>query len=232
VDVGASGIGLATYGVAMPQIFHPSMNTISRVSIFGALFIVAAVAGLMWVVVRSPYVTEAGVVREQPVPFSHKHHVGDVGLDCRYCHTSVEDSSFAGVPPTETCMDCHSQLFTSSAMLAPVRESFAQNKPLHWSRVHNLPGFVYFDHSIHVHKGIGCVTCHGPVNEMPLMWRENTLHMEWCLRCHRHPQEFVRPAGKVFDATWQPPEDQAAAGQELVEKLNIKSKTDCYTCHR
>src|SRR5437870_5551845 len=109
--------------LAMPQIFHPSMNTVSRVSIFGALFLLAAAVWLMWVVVRSPYVTEAGVVREQPVPFSHKHHVGDVGLDCRYCHTSVENSSFAGVPPTETCMDCHSQLFTQSAMLAPVRES-------------------------------------------------------------------------------------------------------------
>lgn len=153
----------------MPQIFHPSMNTVARVSIFGAVFILVAVVGLIWVVVRSPYVTEAGVVREQPVPFSHKHHVGDVGLDCRYCHTSVENSSFAGIPPTETCLDCHSQLFADSAMLAPVRQSYRDNTPLRWTRVHDLPDFVYFDHSFHLQKGIGCVTCHGHVEEMPLM---------------------------------------------------------------
>jgi hypothetical protein len=216
----------------MPQIFHPSMNTVARVSIFGAVFFLAAIVGLLWVVVRSPYVTEAGIVRQQPLPFSHKHHVGDVGLDCRYCHTSVENSSFAGIPPSETCMDCHSQLFADSPMLAPVRQSLEPSTPLRWTRVHDLADFVYFDHSIHVRKGVGCVTCHGQVDQMPLMWREHTLHMEWCLHCHRRPDLFIRPLDRVFDMAWQPPANQAAAGQKLADQLSVRSKTDCYACHR
>lgn len=215
----------------MPQIFHPSMNTVARVSIFGAVFIVTAIVALMLLVVRSPYVTEAGVVREQPVPFSHKHHVGDVGLDCRYCHTSVEDSSFAGIPPTKTCMNCHAQLFTESAMLQPVRDSFRTGEPLKWTRVHDLPDFVYFDHSIHIHKGIACVKCHGEVNEMPLMWREHTLHMQWCLDCHRQPELFVGDRQDVFSATMSTTVDPSTAS-DLVAEYQIKSKTSCYTCHR
>lgn len=215
----------------MPQIFHPSMNTVARVSIFGAVFIVTAIVALMLLVVRSSYVTEVGVVREQPVPFSHKHHVGDVGLDCRYCHTSVEDSSFAGIPPTKTCMNCHAQLFTESAMLQPVRDSFATGEPLKWTRVHDLPDFVYFDHSIHIHKGIACVKCHGEVNEMPLMWREHTLHMQWCLDCHRQPELFVGDRQDVFSATMSTTVDPSTAS-DLVAEYQIKSKTSCYTCHR
>lgn len=215
----------------MPQIFHPSMNTVARVSVFGAAFIVTAIVALLLLVVRSPYATEVGVVREQPVPFSHKHHVGDVGLDCRYCHTSVEDSSVAGIPPTKTCMNCHSQLFSESAMLQPVRDSFATGKPLHWTRVHDLPDYVYFNHSIHVHKGIGCVKCHGPVNEMPLMWRQESLHMHWCLNCHRHPELFVEDRANVFDPALDSIIDPAAA-RALVDDYHIQSKTSCYTCHR
>lgn len=215
----------------MPQIFHPSMNTVARVSIFGAVFIVTAIVALMLLVVRSSYVTEVGVVREQPVPFSHKHHVGDVGLDCRYCHTSVEDSSYAGIPPTKTCMNCHAQLFTESAMLQPVRDSFRTGEPLKWTRVHDLPDFVYFDHSIHIHKGIACVKCHGEVNEMPLMWREHTLHMQWCLDCHRQPELFVGDRQDVFSATMSTTVDPSTAS-DLVAKYEIKSKTSCYTCHR
>lgn len=215
----------------MPHIFHPSMNTVARVSIFGAVFIATAIVALLLLVVRSPYVTEVGVVREQPVPFSHKHHVGDVGLDCRYCHTSVEDSSFAGIPPTKTCMNCHSQLFTESAMLQPVRESFRTGEPLKWTRVHDLPDFVYFDHSIHIHKGIACVKCHGEVNEMPLMWREHTLHMQWCLDCHRQPELFVGDRKDVFNATMSSTIDPSTAS-DLVAEYGIKSKTSCYTCHR
>ncbi len=215
----------------MPQIFHPSMNTVARVSIFGAVFIVTAIVALMLLVVRSSYVTEVGVVREQPVPFSHKHHVGDVGLDCRYCHTSVEDSSFAGIPPTKTCMNCHAQLFTESAMLQPVRDSFRTGEPLKWTRVHDLPDFVYFDHSIHIHKGIACVKCHGEVNEMPLMWREHTLHMQWCLDCHRQPELFVGDRQDVFSATMSTTVDPSTAS-DLVAEYQIKSKTSCYTCHR
>jgi hypothetical protein len=215
----------------MPQIFHPSMNTIARVTIFGAAFIVAALTVVALVIVRSPYVTEAGVVREQPVAFSHKHHVGDVGIDCRYCHTSVEHSSFAGVPATKICMNCHSQLFADSAMLEPVRDSFRTNKPLEWTRVHDLPDFVYFDHGIHIHKGVACTTCHGPVNEMPLMWREHTLHMQWCLDCHRQPEKFVGPREAVFQ-TGHEATPAAASGAELVAAYRIASRTDCYTCHR
>ncbi len=215
----------------MPQIFHPSMNTVARVSIFGAGFMVVAAVSLLLLIVRSPYVTEVGVVREQPVPFSHKHHVGDVGLDCRYCHTSVEDSSFAGVPPTKTCMNCHSQLFTESAMLQPVRDSFATGEPLQWTRVHDLPDYVYFNHSIHIHKGIGCVKCHGPVNEMPLMWREASLHMHWCLECHRQPELFVEDRANVFNTAIDTKLDASAAAA-LVEDYHIQSKTSCYTCHR
>lgn len=215
----------------MAQVFHPSMNTVARVSIFGGVFIASAVLALPMLLVRSPYATEVGVVRDQPVPFSHMHHVGDVGLDCRYCHTSVEDSSFAGIPPTKTCMNCHSQLFTESAMLAPVRVSLKTGEPLAWTRVHDLPDYVYFDHSIHIHKGIGCVKCHGEVNEMPLMWREHTLHMGWCLECHNHPEQFVGPREKVFDTSHDSPLEPQAAS-ELVEEYEITSKTSCYVCHR
>ena len=152
----------------MAQIFHRSTNTLSKVSIFGAVFIIAAVAVGIGIVIRSPYLTEARVVREQPVPFSHKHHVSGIGIDCRYCHTSVEDSSFAGIPPTKTCMNCHSQVWSDSPTLEPVRASFREDRSLQWTRVNDLPDFVYFDHSIHVHCGVGCITCYGPVDQMPM----------------------------------------------------------------
>jgi hypothetical protein len=216
----------------MPQIFHRSTNAIARITILGAVFIVAIVTWLLMVVFRSDYLTEVRVVREQPVPFSHKHHVADDGIDCRYCHTSVETSSFAGLPPTETCMTCHSQIWADSPMLEPVRASFRNNTPLRWTRVHDLPDFVYFDHSIHVKKGIGCSSCHGAVDEMPMMWRENTLLMEWCLACHRQPERFVRPREAVFRMDWTPPPNQHEVGRQLVEQYQIRSLTDCYTCHR
>jgi hypothetical protein len=216
----------------MGQIFHPSTNTISRLTIFGsAILLVAVVAGLA-AINESPYITEVGVARAQPVPFSHKHHVGDDGIDCRYCHTSVEESSFAGIPPTKTCMNCHTQIWPDSPMLEPVRESFRTGKSIQWTRVHNLPGFVYFNHSIHVHKGIGCVTCHGRVDKMPLMWRENTLYMDWCLECHRAPERFVRPREYVFSMEYQAPADQLALGEKLVKEYHIEKLTSCSTCHR
>jgi len=176
--------------------------------------------------------TGVGVPVEQPVPFSHKHHVGDDGLDCRYCHTSVEQSPFAGIPPTKTCMNCHAQLWTEAPILEPVRESFRIGKPLQWVRIHRLADFVYFDHSIHVRKGIGCSTCHGRVDQMPLTWRENTLFMEWCLECHRNPERFVRPREQVFSMDWEPPKDQLALGAKLVKEYKIQSMTSCSTCHR
>jgi hypothetical protein len=189
-------------------------------------------AMLLGVITRSSYVTEAGVARAQPVPFSHKHHVGDNGIDCRYCHTSVETSSFAGIPSTKICMNCHSQIWADSPTLEPVRESFRTGKSIEWTRVHNLPGFVYFDHSIHVKKGVGCTTCHGQVDQMPLMWRENSLYMEWCLECHREPERFVRPRGFVFSVSWQPPPDQSALGRRLVQEYKIQRMTSCSVCHR
>jgi hypothetical protein len=219
----------------MPQVFHRSTNTLSRVSIFGAVFIIG---GVLWVTAelnRSAYVTQAGVVRDQPVPFSHKHHVSDAGIDCRYCHTSVETSASAGLPPTKTCMNCHSQLFAQSAMLEPVRESFRSGQPLRWTRVHDLPDFAYFNHSIHVSKGVGCSTCHGPVDQMPLMWQHASLQMEWCLECHRAPEKFIRPRGEVFNMDWRPPADQIAQGQRLARDYKLRSTavlTSCSTCHR
>lgn len=182
----------------MPQVFHPAFNTISRVSIFGGLFLLAGGFYVVYAFYRSPYSTEQHVIQTQPVPFSHRHHVGDIGMDCRYCHTSVEESSSANIPPTATCMNCHSQLWAESPMLAPVRDSFKTDTPLRWSRVHDVPDYAYFNHSIHIRKGVGCVSCHGQVDDMPLMWRENTLHMDWCLDCHRNPQEHIRPREFVF----------------------------------
>jgi hypothetical protein len=216
----------------MAQIFHPSTNTIARLTVFGAAFIVGGVAWALGVVSRSSYADRVGVAVEQPVPFSHKHHVGSIGLDCRYCHTSVERGPDAGIPPTATCMNCHRQIWSDSPMLEPVRESWRSGKPMSWVRVHDLPDFVYFDHSIHVAKGFGCSTCHGQVDQMPLMRRENTLFMEWCLDCHRQPEKYVRPVEEVFDMGWQPPAEQLELGRRLVQEYDIASLTTCNTCHR
>jgi len=216
----------------MPQIFHPSTNTFSRVTIFGAVIVIVVLALVGGSLQRSSYTTEVGTPREQPVPFSHRHHVGGIGIDCRYCHTSVEDAAFAGIPPTQTCMNCHRQIWSTSALLEPVRESFRTDRSLIWIRVHDLPDFVYFDHSIHVRKGVGCATCHGHVDQMPLMWRTQTLHMEWCLDCHRHPEQYLRPRDKVFTMDWEPPADQLALGTRLVHDYDVNSMTSCSVCHR
>ena len=217
----------------MAQIFHPSANTIARVSIFGAVFILAAVGKTLMVINRSSYFTQVNVVREQPVPFSHKHHVAGLGIDCRYCHTTVEKSSFAGIPPTKTCMNCHSSMWSDSPMLEPVRESFRTDKSLEWTRVHDLPDYVYFDHSIHIKKGVGCATCHGRVDQMPLVSKVKSLHMEWCLECHRHPEKYVRPREHVFDMEWQiSASEQGKLGPQLVKDYHIQKRTDCSVCHR
>ena len=180
----------------MPQIFRRSANTLSKVSIFGLLSLVGGLILLAIVLARSSYVTRQQIFVEQPLQFSHMHHVTDDGIDCRYCHTSVETSSFAGIPPTKTCMNCHSVLFANAAFLEPVRTSFRDNKPLHWVRVHDLPDFVYFNHSIHVKKGIGCESCHGRVDQMPLMYQENSLLMEWCINCHKNPRRTSARAAR------------------------------------
>jgi hypothetical protein len=230
------------------QIFHRSTNTISRATIFGAVFILAAA---LWACIqfqRSPYVTYAGVVRPQPVPFSHQHHVGGLGIDCRYCHTSVEVSSFAGIPPTKTCMNCHSQIWTGAALLEPVRQSYRTGQSLIWNRVNDLPDFVYFNHSIHINKGVGCNTCHGPVDRMPLMYNYASLQMEWCLDCHRAPEKYLRPRDQVFNMRYEEPSsakpvtfagkdysDQRTLGLDLARQYKLRSVydiTSCSTCHR
>src|SRR5712671_7209227 len=212
------------------QIFPRSSNNIARASLVIVAVVVAGLGWGLWELERTPYVTNAGVRRPQPVPFSHQHHVTGLGIDCRYCHTSVEQSSFAGIPPTKTCMNCHSQIWTNAAMLEPVRASFATGKPIVWSRVHRLPDFVHFNHSIHVSKGIGCASCHGRIDLMPLTYQASPLTMEWCLTCHRAPEKFVRPRSQVFNMAYIT-NDQESIGPRLVQEYNIQKLTSCSTCH-
>ena len=216
----------------MAQIFHRSANSIARFSLLFA--VLGATLGLTILLgaSRAPNYTRENIVRDQPIQFSHKHHAGDDGIDCRYCHTGVETGAVAGIPPTKTCMNCHSVLFNSSAYLEPVRESYRTDKSIEWVRVHRLPDFVYFNHSIHVHKGVGCTTCHGQVDRMPLMWQENSLQMEWCLGCHRNPERYVRPRDQVFSTTYVPPANQLELGKRLVAEYQIQKLTSCSTCHR
>ena len=204
----------------------------ARFTLVGSALGLVVVFTALELYVRSPSVNEIGRPVDQPVPFSHKHHVSDDGIDCRYCHTTVETSWFAGIPPTQTCMNCHSQIWAQSPVLEPVRQSFATGEPIRWNRVHNLPDFVYFDHSIHVQKGIGCSSCHGRVDEMPLTWKTQPLDMSWCLDCHQNPAHFVRPQDQVFNMAWQPPANQDELGRQLVEAYHIESKISCSTCHR
>jgi hypothetical protein len=216
----------------LAQVFGPGANSLSRFTLLGAVVGLVAAFVAAEVYVRSPYVTGVGAPVDQPVPFSHKHHVSDDGIDCRYCHTTVETSAFAGIPPTQTCMNCHSQIFSQSPTLAPVRDSFQTGEPIHWNRVNTLPDFVYFDHSIHVQKGVGCSTCHGPVDQMPLTWKGQSLQMGWCLDCHMDPAKYVRPREEVFNMAWQPPANQDELGRQIVQAYHVQSKISCSTCHR
>jgi hypothetical protein len=216
----------------MPQLFRPRSNTIARAGIAGAVLLLAVLTAGLVLLDLSSFSTRAEVPREQPVPFSHKHHVSGLGVDCRYCHTTVETSAFAGIPPTETCITCHSQIWADSPMLEPVRASWRDNKSLHWTRVHDLPGFVYFNHSIHVNKGVGCATCHGRVDLMPLTWQVSSLTMGWCLDCHRAPERFIRPRSEVFRMDYEAPKDQETLGKKLMAEYNVRKLEDCYTCHR
>jgi hypothetical protein len=216
----------------MPQIFHHSTNALAKATIFGAVFILLAALWVGAQITRSSWNTGQWVERQQPVQFSHKHHVGDDGIDCRYCHTSVETAASAGIPSTTVCMNCHKQIWADSPYLEPVRASFETGKPIEWIRVHDLPDYVYFNHSIHVNKGIGCSSCHGRVDQMPLMYKVNTLYMQWCVECHRNPAQYVRPRSQVFNIAYQYPENQLELGARLVQEYKIQSLTDCVTCHR
>src|ERR1700758_4044278 len=232
----------------MAQIFHRSANTLARLSIIGVVVVVSVLLWAALEIQRSPYATYQDVAQAQPVPFSHQHHASGDGIDCRYCHTSVENSSFAGIPPTKTCMNCHSQIWTNAPILEPVRESYRTGRSLEWNRVNDLPDFVYFDHSIHISKGVGCNTCHGPVDRMPLTYQYASLQMEWCLDCHRAPEKYLRPREQVFDMQYPGPSrdapvvldghsyaDQLSLGTALKNKYElrtVKDITSCSTCHR
>jgi len=215
----------------MAQIFHRSTNTIAKVSIFGGVFLLAGLGWIFYTLDRSSYNTGEGVTLAQPVPFSHAHHVAGLGIDCRYCHTSVEDAAFAGIPPTSTCINCHKLIWNDSAMLEPVRASYENDEPIRWTRVNDLPDYVYFDHSVHVKKGVGCESCHGPVDQMKLMYQAESLQMEWCLDCHRNPERFVRPKDEVFNMAWKA-ENQEELGAELVAEYHVNTRQSCSTCHR
>ncbi len=218
----------------MAQLFRPGANSIAVVIVV-AIFAVPTIAmGLTYFIWNSPYATDQALTRGQPVPFSHAHHVGDLGLDCRMCHTGVEKAAFAGIPSTHICMTCHSQIWTNARMLEPVRQSLASGKPLHWQRVNRVPDYVFFDHSIHVAKGIGCSVCHGPVQRMALMRQQQPLTMGWCLNCHRHPERYIRPKDEVFDMYWHPTANQIEEEKKLIAQYLIHTNhlTDCSTCHR
>ena len=219
----------------MSQIFHRHTNIYSRLSIVAVLVVAALAGGVVAMLHLSGYNTGQGMYVDQPIQFSHLHHVGGEGIDCRYCHTSVEESAFANIPPTKTCMNCHSQIWINAPILEPVRASFRDNTPLHWTRVHDLPDFVYFNHSIHVRKGVGCATCHGRVDKMPLMYQEASLQMNWCVNCHRNPAQFVRPREEVYNMAWERPANDPDLGKRLVQEYKIASVeqlTSCSTCHR
>lgn len=219
----------------MAQLFHRSANNIARISMALAVVLSGVVFFVYTQIARSSYLTNSFLERPQPIQFSHKHHVADDGIDCRYCHTSVETSASAGMPPTETCMNCHNQLWSETPYLEPVRASFRDNTPILWERVHDLPGYVYFNHSIHIAKGVGCSTCHGRIDQMPAVFQENTLQMEWCIACHRAPENFIRPKSEIFNMSWKDSDLTRTQRQELKADYKIRSKellTSCSTCHR
>jgi hypothetical protein len=189
----------------MAQIFDRSSNALARASLVLTGLIVIALGVTLNQLQRSPWVTRQGQRPDQPVPFSHKHHVQGLGLQCQYCHVTVEKASYAGIPPTKTCINCHAQIWTNAQLLEPVRKSWATGESLVWTKVHDLPDFVYFSHEIHVNKGLGCASCHGRVDQMPLMYAQNTLQMEWCLDCHRNPAKNIRPTGEIYNMAWEAP---------------------------
>lgn len=217
----------------MPQIFRPRANTLARLTLFGGVFALLAGIGIAIAVAHGPYASGAGRAPPQPIPFSHEHHVGGLGLDCRLCHGFVESSGFAGLPPTGTCLKCHSELWTDAPMLQALHASAAAGTGIAWTRVYDLPDFVYFDHAIHVRQGVGCVVCHGRVDRMALTVRARDLHMEGCLECHRAPERFLRPRERVFDLDWQA-DDQRRLGMRLVARYGIETGplNDCSICHR
>jgi hypothetical protein len=218
----------------MKQLFSRQSNSIFKFLL--VLIALGAFGSLVFATVWkwSPWQTQVAVPIDQPIPFSHKHHVAGLGIDCRYCHNSVTTAAFAGLPPTHTCMTCHSQIWQNAEILNPLRQSFKQGIPIQWNRVHRLPKYVYFDHSIHVNKGIGCTSCHGQVDQMPITWKAKPFYMRDCLNCHRNPEKYIRPVSEVFNMHWIAPDNQIEIGKILLRKYHVPMHrlTDCYTCHR
>ncbi|OWK36191.1 cytochrome c3 family protein [Fimbriiglobus ruber] len=229
----------------MPQVFPKSMNIVARLCVLGLPLLAASGAVGAAAFYRSDYTTGAREVVEQPVPFSHKHHVAQLGIDCKYCHTAFETSASAGFPPTQTCMNCHQQMWQAADLLAPVRDGYQKNVPITWTKIHNVPDYTYFNHSIHVAKGVGCASCHGAIDDMNLVFQSKTLLMEWCLDCHRAPEKHLRPQEEVTNMAWKAsdkinpatgkPYDQLTLGKELKEAHMVRNPdviTNCSICHR
>jgi hypothetical protein len=218
---------------ASVAIFAPRANLIMSAALVAGVSLLGVSLLAVWIVPVMGYNTDESFAPDQPVPFSHKHHVSGLGMDCRYCHTSVEKSANAGMPSTAICMTCHSQVWTNAAMLAPDRASLAENKPIPWARVYGLPDYVYFDHSIHIAKGVGCTECHGPIGDMALTRKAETLYMSWCLSCHRDPAPRLRPRESVFDPHWHRA-SSTPSGETLMAQyhVNTDNLTDCGICHR
>ncbi|MBV9812278.1 MAG: cytochrome c3 family protein [Acetobacteraceae bacterium] len=216
----------------MAAVFKPSATLVGRAGLLVLGLIGAAAVAWWWIWPRTGWARRVDYYVDQPVPFSHQHHVAGLGIDCRFCHASVELSSNAGMPPTWTCMTCHSQIWTNAALLAPVRGSLAHNVPIAWSRVYDLPDYVYFDHSIHIAKGVGCSSCHGDVAAMPLMRKAVSLTMKFCLDCHRDPGPRLRPASEIYNTEWHRTEATPSPAA-LMQQYGVPSRklTDCSICH-
>ncbi|KGM35756.1 cytochrome c3 family protein [Inquilinus limosus] len=221
----------------MPQIFSPAADTWFRLALVLTAFLIVAAGLLIGGTMTSSYATLVGWPQSQPVPFSHEHHVGGLGIDCRYCHTTVETSPHAGLPPTHVCMTCHSQIWTDAPMLAPVRESLASGQPIPWVRVARVPDYVFFNHSIHIARGVPCAECHGRVDRMPLTYRAEPFRMSWCLDCHRDPAPHLRPPDQVTRMDWSGwgrTDADKAYGAAAMKAFDIHPATlvACNVCHR
>jgi hypothetical protein len=216
----------------MSLLFRPRHNTLAQISLFvAAAGALGGIGGLL-IYVRTPYARGMQDPVEQPIQFDHRHHTRDEGIDCRYCHNTVDKSPSASLPPTSLCLNCHAQVWNKSPLLEPVRKSFFENRPLKWTRVYRVPDFVFFNHSIHVNKGVGCVSCHGRVDQMAAVEKATPLTMGFCLDCHRHPEKNLRPLSEITNMTWQPEGDAVAEGEALREQNHVQTRTSCTTCHR